>query len=323
MRKLRRHGPVALALITVLSLSFLSASCSVFTGLFTRAIPIRHNGKPISAQQPPMSATREQLVDRINQTYSAINSFQATITMTPSVGSVYKGQITEIAGVRAYILFRKPADIRIQAQAPVVRTTVLDMVSNGTEFKLLLTSKNLFVEGLNSAPATSKNKIENLRPAAFLSSMLIAPPEPGVETPIMTDLTDEDNALYALTFIRKLPDGDLKASRMIWFDRLDLSIIRQIVFDDQGAIVSNTRYAKWTSYPSAGAGGPQVSFPAHIDIQRPVDQYGVVMDIEQMQMNKPLTDAQFVLTRPDGSTLQQIGMPPQSDLHRDVKQVPR
>ncbi len=259
-------------------------------------------------------------MDRIGKTYNAITSFQATITMTPSVGSVYKGQITEIAGVRAYILFRKPADIRIQAQAPVVRTPVFDMVSNGTEFRLLVSTKNLFVEGLNSAPATSKNKIENLRPAAFLSSMLIMPTEAGVETPIMTDLTDEDNELYALTFVRKLPDGDLRASRMIWFDRTDLSIIRQIVFDDHGAIISNTRYANWTSYPSGA--GPAVFFPAHIDIQRPIDQYGVVMDIEQMQMNKLLNDAQFVLTRPDGSQLQQIGGTPE-EFKREVKQAPK
>jgi hypothetical protein len=311
MRKLRRQGPGALAFITILALALLSSSCSAFKGLFVKVVPIRHHGKLVDALHPPLTATREQLLERIVSTYGAIGSFQATITMTPSVGSVYKGQITEIAGVRAFILFRKPADIRIQAQAPVVRTPVFDMVSNGTEFRLLVSTKNLFVEGLNSAPATSKNKIENLRPAAFLSSMLIMPAEAGVETPIMTDLTDEDNELYALTFVRKLADGDLRASRMIWFDRTDLSIIRQIVFDDHGAIISNTRYANWTSYPAAAGAGPSVSFPAHIDIQRPIDQYGVVMDIEQMQMNKPLTDAQFVLTRPDGSQLQHIGAQPE------------
>jgi outer membrane lipoprotein-sorting protein len=320
MRKSRRQGPGALALSTTLALALLSSSCSVFKGLFVKVIPVTHHGKPIDPQHPPLSASREDLMDRIGKTYNAITSFQATITMTPSVGSVYKGQITEIAGVRAYILFRKPADIRIQAQAPVVRTPVFDMVSNGTEFRLLVSTKNLFVEGLNSAPATSKNKIENLRPAAFLSSMLIMPTEAGVETPIMTDLTDEDNELYALTFVRKLPDGDLRASRMIWFDRTDLSIIRQIVFDDHGAIISNTRYANWTSYPSGA--GPAVFFPAHIDIQRPIDQYGVVMDIEQMQMNKLLNDAQFVLTRPDGSQLQQIGGTPE-EFKREVKQAPK
>jgi outer membrane lipoprotein-sorting protein len=297
MRKLHRHVPVALALL----LTSVTSSCGVFKGLFVRSVPIhRGKNKPATAQQTLLEASRDQLVERIAKIYNAINSFQATITMTPSVGSVYKGQINEITDVKAFILFRKPADIRILAQAPVLRTTILDMVSNGSDFRFYLSSKNLFVEGSNSAPATSKNNIENLRPAAFLSSMLIMPPDPSTETPVMTDLTDEDNALYAVLLIRKMPDGNLRATRQIWFDRLDLSIVRQMVYDDTGKIASDTRYTNWKIYDG-------VSFPAHIEIQRPIDGYGVVMDMEQMQMNKALTDDKFVLTQPAGSTLQVLG----------------
>jgi len=298
MRKLLRHAPVALALI----LASLSSSCSVFSGLFVRRVPILrgHNHRPATKEQTLLVATRDELVERIAKIYSSINSFQATIDMAPSVGSVYKGEINEIKDVPAFILFRKPADIRIQAQTPLVGTPLLDMVSDGARFRLYLSSKSLFVEGENSAPATSKNRIENLRPAAFLSSMLVMPPEPDVEIPVMTDLTDEDNALYGLTLVRKLANGGLRATRQIWFDRLDLSIVRQMVYDEQVNIVSDTRYGNWEVF-----GG--VSFPRHIEIQRPVDAYGVVMDIRQMQMNKAITDDKFVLTRPEGTTLQQIG----------------
>jgi len=38
-------------------------------------------------------------------------------------------------------LFRKPSDIRIIGQLPVVRTKAFDMVSNGTAFKVYLVSK--------------------------------------------------------------------------------------------------------------------------------------------------------------------------------------
>jgi len=311
MSKLRRHVPVALALI----LASVSSSCGVLSGLFLRPRTILRHGKPAAAKL--LEATRDQLSERIASLYNPINSFQASITMTPSVGSVYKGQINEIADVRALILFRKPSDIRIQAQAPVVRTQVMDMVSNGTEFGVFLNSKNLFIHGLNSAPATSKNKIENLRPAAFLSSLLIMPAEAGIETPVLMDLTDEDNALYVLMFMRKLPDGELRVGRTVWFDRLDLSIVRQMVYDEQGSIVSDTHYGSpWKAYNG-------VLFPSHIDIQRNHEEYGVVMDIESMQMNKALTDAQFLLPQPEGSTLQEIGGPSPADLKRDVKQAPR
>ena len=135
---------------------------------------------------------------------------------------------------------------------------------------------------------------------------MITPAEASVETPVLMDMTDEDNALYMLLFMRKMADGELRVGRTVWFDRLDLSIVRQMVYDEQGSIVSDTHYAKWTSY-----GG--VLFPAHVDIQRPKDEYGVVMDVETMQMNKALTDKQFTLTRPEGSTLQVFGEPPKLD----------
>ena len=250
-----------------------------------------------------MVASREDLIGRVRRIYDAINSFQTTVEMTPSIGSVYKGSINEIPDVKAFILYRKPSDIRIQAQTPVVRTQAFDMVSNATDFRLLLNSKNVFYEGANDAPATSKNQFENLRPKAFLSSMLVRPPETN-ESPVLTDLTDSENALYVLHLIHKLENGDLNPSREIWFDRVDLTIVRQIVHNDGGDIVSDTRYNKWQNYNG-------VAFPAHIDITRPLDGYGTVIDIDQMQMNKPLTDDQFTLVRPEGSQLQIIGAPKQ------------
>jgi outer membrane lipoprotein-sorting protein len=303
MRNLRRLVPATLAL----SFGLLSVSCRLITHR-----TIRRNGKVATPTQTLMTASRDDLVGRVARIYDAIQSFQATVAMTPSVGSVYKGQITEIHDVHSYVLFRKPAEIRIIGQLPVVGTRAFDMVSDGQNFRFYLVSKNLFVEGSNSAPATSKNKLENLRPSAFLSSMLIRPCEPS-EHPFLEDQTDEENALYILQLVRLAPDGSPAASRSIWFDRLDLSIVRQVVYDPAGDIVSDTRYAKWQPFNG-------VSFPAHIDINRPKDGYGVVMDITQMQMNTPLTPDKFVLNKPEGAQLQVIGAAlPQTS----VQQAPR
>jgi len=296
MRKLHRLVPVALALI----LGLLTSSCSVLVR--PRAI-LRHD-KPATSGQSLLVATKDELNGRIAQIYDAINSFQATVDMTPSVGSVYKGRITDIKDIRAFVLFRKPDDIHIIGYTPVIRTKAFDMVSNGSDFRLYVSPSNLFVEGSNDAPATSANKLENLRPEAFLSSMLIRPADAAREVPALIDLTDEDNAYYTLHFLRKGPGGEILPlfSRSVWFDRLDLTIVRQFVYDDAGNIVSDTRYAKWQNYEG-------VQFPSHIDINRPIDGYGVVMDLEKMQMNRPLETDQFVLTQPEGSRLQTIGNP--------------
>jgi hypothetical protein len=295
MPQTRRLVPVALALI----LGLTSSSC-----LFTRRVILRHKIKVAPGQAPKLlNATRDQLNMRIAESCNAIKSFQAKVDLTPTLGSVYTGDIKEIKNVSAIVLFRKPADIRIQGYLPVVHTTAFDMLSNGDTFKLSLVSKNLFIEGANDAPPTSKNKFENLRPEAFLSSMLICPGDPAAE-PVLEDATDEDDAIYILHFIKKGPDGRLMIARNVWFDRIDLSIVRQKVLDPSGsgAIVSDTRYSKWTVYNG-------VMFPAHIDINRDQDGYGLVLDVTEMKMNIDLSDPQFVLPQPAGSTLQTIGVP--------------
>jgi hypothetical protein len=286
--------------VALATLAFLLAIFSASCGLLVKSRAIVRHGKPVTQGQTLITATRDELNERITNIYNPVQSFQATVDMTPSVGSVYAGQITEIKDVRAFVLYRKANDIRIIGQTPLVRTRAFDMVSTGNRFSLYVSTKNLFVEGENNAPTTSKNKLENLRPEAFLSSMLIRPAT-NEETPVLYDQTDEENATYVLMFLKRDAGGQLTASRSVWFDRLDLSIIRQVVYDPRSAaIVSDTRYAKWQHFE-------KVLFPSHIDINRPADGYGVAMDLMQMQMNKAMTDDQFVLARPEGSQLQVIG----------------
>lgn len=288
MPKTGRHVPVVLALI----LGLISSSC-----LVTRRVIHR---KTISGASAPklLNATRDELNQRVLDYYNAINSFQAKFDLTPAIGSVYTGQITEIKDVTAAILYRKPDTIRIVGFYPVVKNTAFDMVSNGTSFRAWLPSRNLFETGANNAPRTSKNKLENLRPQDFLSSMMIEPAQPG-EVVSHVDFIDEENAFYRLEITL---NGEVV--REVWFDRTDLSIVRQMVWNQpSGELVSDTRYAKWELFSS-------VMFPAHIDINRPKDGYGVVLDLADpmdMKMNIELGDDKFALAQPEGSQLREIG----------------
>ena len=294
MRRTRRFAPVALALI----LSFTASSCLI------SGRQIKRHGKVVQPGAAPVlqAATRDELTSRIRNLYNAIDGFQATVEMSPSYGSVYKGQITDIKDVHGYVLFRKPDAIRILGQIPLVRSKEFEMVSNGPDFKVHIVSRNLFIEGASSAPPTGKSGLENLRPEAFLSSMLVRPPLPDIETPILEDFTDEDDALYILHFLRKGANGDLMLGRSVTFDRIDLSIVRQKIFDERGTIVSDTRYSGWQPYNN-------IMFPAKVTINRPRDGYGVGVQILEMQMNIPLTDDKFVMTQPEGTQLRILGAP--------------
>ena len=291
---MRQCALASLALI----LSFTTSSCLI------SGRQIKRHGKVVQPGAAPvlLASTRDELTIRIRNLYNAIDGFQATVDMTPSYGSVYKGQITDIKDVHGYVLFRKPDAIRILGQIPIVRSKEFEMVSNGSDFKVHIVSRNLFIEGSNSAPPTGKSGIENLRPEAFLSSMLIRPPEAGVETPVLEDFTDEDDALYILHFLRKGPNGELMLGRSVTFDRIDLSIVRQKIFDERGTIISDTRYSGWQPYNS-------VMFPSKVTINRPRDGYGVGVQILEMQMNIPLSDEKFLMTQPEGTQLRVLGAP--------------
>ncbi len=114
-----------------------------------------------------LTTDKQTLIDRIAHEYQAVQSFNATVDMVPALGSSEKSKITEYKDVRGYILFRKPADIRIIGLYPVVRNKAFDMVSDGKNFRLYLPSSNRFITGSNELIAPSKDKIQNLLAAAF------------------------------------------------------------------------------------------------------------------------------------------------------------
>ena len=180
----RRRVRAALLLICLSALDF--SGCFVRRRIITR--------KGASATPVLLTADKQTLIDRLAQQYRAVQSFSATVDMTPALGSSEKSKITEYKDVRGYILFRKPADIRIIGLYPVVRNKAFDMVSNGKDFRLYLPSQNRFVVGSNELVAPSKNKIENLRPQHFLEALMVAPIE-AHEKSILVNLTDEDNAV--------------------------------------------------------------------------------------------------------------------------------
>src|ERR1051326_105508 len=81
--------------------------------------------------------------------YNAVHDLNAQVNMVPALGSTEKSKITEYKDILAYIIFLKPADIRLIGLYPVVRTKAFDMVSTGDEFKLYVPSRNRFIVGRN------------------------------------------------------------------------------------------------------------------------------------------------------------------------------
>jgi outer membrane lipoprotein-sorting protein len=251
---------------------------------------------------PLRTATQPELIEYVNSQAGRIQSLQATVDIDASVGDPKNGSITDYKEIRGFILARKPAMLRMIGQMPVVRNTAFDMVSNGQEFKVSIPPKNKFVIGTNSEDSYQpQQRLENLRPQHIYDAILlrdigpdeIAVLENGFETVLDEKKRPVEQPDYQMAVIRRGPNGWF-LSRKIEFSRTDLLPHRQQIYDQQGNVVTDARYQNFKDY-----GG--IEFPSKIEIDRPRENYDILLNILKLDVNRVLTNEQFVLEKPPGA----------------------
>jgi hypothetical protein len=278
-------------------LAILSVAVFVLTGCFVRRRTV--TAPAVSQNRPLLTATKDELIQRIHNIFDPIQWFNMRADLSPSVIGTTKQSITDYATIGAYILFQRPDELRILGQDPVLGSTIFDMVSRGKEFHLSLPRRKQFFVGSNDSPGTSINQLENLRPVAFLTALMIYPPDPATEVALLEDDTSDSKAVYILLIVRRNQD-QLWLARNIYFDRYTLAITRQKTFDPSGSIVSETTYSDWKSYGGA-------SFPSEIDIRRPQENYEVQLSVVNLSVNAAdVTPEKFVLNQPADAELKQL-----------------
>lgn len=284
-------------------LLFLSAATFPLTGCLFRTRPLDRQ----FSDRPLKTATQQQLIEYVNSQAAQIQSMQATVDIDSSAGDLKNGRITDYKEIRGYVLARKPAMLRMKGLMPVVRNTAFDMVSDGQEFKLWIPPKNRFVVGANNAESKPDKRLENMRPQYIYDALLlpeigqdeIAVLENGYETVLDAKKHRVEQPNYALAVIRKGPQG-WYLSRRIDFSRTDLRPYRQRIYDQQGNVATDARYQNYRD--NVG-----ISFPSTIAIERPPENYDITLNIIKLELNKPLTNDQFVLEQPAGSEVEHLG----------------
>jgi hypothetical protein len=281
------------------------------TGCLFRTRPVEDT----ISKAPLKESTQSGLIDVINQQAATIRSLQATVDIDTSAGGAKKGHVTDYKEIRGYVLARKPAMLHMIGLLPIVRTTAFDMVSNGDQFKLWIPPKNRFVVGRNDVQTKNADQpMENLRPQEIYDALLIRHIDPEHEIAVLENseeilhdakghrVLQED---YELIVIRKKGDHEGILSRKIVFSRTDLQPHRQYIYDDQGKLVTDARYAEYKEYDG-------VSFPSRIEIVRPQEEYDITLNVLKMEINKPLRDDQFALEQPPGAVVVNLDHPQSS-----------
>lgn len=256
-------------------------------------------------------SSQADLIDSINQQAAKIQSLKATVDIDTSAGGVKKGHVTDYKEIRGYVLARKPAMLHMIGLLPIVRTTAFDMVSNGQEFKLWIPPKNRFVMGRNDVQTHNADQpLENLRPQDIYDALLIRPINPEHEIAVLENgeeilhdakghrvLQDD----YELVVIRKDEQG-WRLARKIVFSRTDLKPHREYIYDKQGNLVTDARYADYKDYDG-------ISFPSRIEIFRPQEEYDITLNMLKLELNTSLRDDQFGLEQPPGAEVVRLDQP--------------
>jgi len=280
------------------------------TGCLFRTRPVEDTYSKTSLRE----STQAQLIEGINRQAETTQSLQATVDIDTSAGGVKKGHVTDYKEIRGYVLARKPAMLHMIGLLPIVRTTAFDMVSNGKEFKLWIPPKNRFVVGRNEVETHNINEpMENIRPQDIYEALLIRRIDPAEEIAVLEngfEILHDPKGLrvlqadYELVVIRKGEQG-WKLSRKIVFSRADLQPHRQYIYDEQGNLITDARYANYKDYDG-------VSFPSRIEIYRPQEEYDIKLNMLKLEINKSLRDDQFALEQPPGAEVVHLDKPQSS-----------
>jgi hypothetical protein len=265
---------------------------------------------PSQLPAPLQTATKEELIARLNRQAEAITSLNAAVTMKLTAGSAYTGVIEQYHEVNGFILAAKPAYIRVIGQAPVVSKDIFDMVSNGVTFRIFIPPKNIFIVGPASLERPAKKPIENLRPQHLIDA-LFWPPIPDRAPILFEEASEPRSRYYILTVVRPAGEGRVadasavssanwEIARKVWFDRADLNVARVETYGPSGRVSSDARYGDWEA---AGT----TTYSRQITLTRPNDDYELEIGIKKLVVNEPLAADRFVLQQPPGTKLVRAG----------------
>lgn len=266
--------------------------------------PIK-SSKNVPAAEKLMAkeATRDELVGIYNAVAQGVKSLNATVNLKPTAGSEYSGVIQEYHEVKAFLLLKRPAEIRMIGQAPVIGKTIFDMTSDGETFRVSIPSKQKFLVGQVAQERQSKKPIENLRPQ-HLVDVLLWPEIRKEEQVLLEEYNDESGRYYVLNELRG--GHEVEIARKIWFDRADLHVSRIEAFGPRGALVSDARYAGWEPTEAPDGSGAK-SFPRAIRFERPRDDYRLELEVSKLGLNEEIPAERFHLEQPAGTQLVRVG----------------
>jgi outer membrane lipoprotein-sorting protein len=297
----RRRGLFALAAAPALLLSLIGC------------VTTRRIDKTVLAPNV-QEQSLDNLLKHMEGQYNGVRSLQLSVTFTASQGSARQGQEKDYPTFKGIVLLRKPSDLHLLMQAPIVGSRAVEMVSDGKNFKLLIAVGNeRAIVGPETVTKPSTNGLYNLRPPVIRDALLIPPVGPDElvalteDSRILAPARGKKEAIeepdYDITVLRSKPDQMgvhvLERIRIIHISRVTLLPYKQDIYDDKGRIAQTTSYEKYQKFGD-------IQYPMSISITRPLDEYTLKIDVTKLTLNPELDNDAFELDIQPGIPVQKM-----------------
>jgi hypothetical protein len=257
------------------------------------------------------NATLDNLLTGTNIRYNDLNSMMLPVEISTMTGGSMQGVVKESISFKGYIIIEKPQMIHVLLQVPLLGSRALDMVSDGTSFKMFIPSQHCAIVG-SDVSLPSQKGLYSLRPAVILDSLLIQ----GRGSDQVVSMTQDSRVVanphkrkdyiqepdYDIEFLSQ-PDGPVAHTlRVLHISRVNLLPYRQDIYNAEGKVATQAVY---TNYEKFG----DIQFPTKIVIQRPLDELGLTIVVAKPTFNQKLQPDQFELPIPSGTATQNMDDP--------------
>jgi hypothetical protein len=85
----------------------------------------------------------------------------------------------------------------------------------------------------------------------------------------------------------------------VHFHREDLLPYEQELYDSSGTLETTVLYANYVNYGAS-------LYPSRVTIKRPLEDYQIILTVEDVKENMALTDDQFLIKIPEGTQIQNL-----------------
>lgn len=251
--------------------------------------------------------TPQELVAQLDERWANLQALTATVEILATEYKTEQGEAKNYPSARASIVIAKPQMLRVRGT--YFGVMIFDLASNGENFSLEIPSKNLVIQGSNSARGTSKNTWENLRPGFFFNAMVVHGVEPDEHYFVTSDTETVEDATkkhlylvpeYILNINRVNPDSRNETPvRVVTFHRDDLLPYEQDIYNSQGELETHVAYQDYRKFDS-------VQYPSTITITSPLNGFKLVLMVASVHENMKLPADEFQLQLPPGMKIQQL-----------------